>query len=222
MLRIHREGYPILAGLTAIFAIIFGGIFYIYPQYEMMQNIVIVICVSIFTSVIYFFRDPVRAISYLPDGVIAPADGKVVAIEETTENEYLKQPCRQISIFMSPLNVHVNRAPVRGIVQYVKHHEGVFLPAWNPKSSEKNERNTVVIQTEEGKLVLYRQIAGAMARRICCYVEPTQVVQQGQEVGFIKFGSRVDIFIPLEAKVNVQLGQHVKGGQTILADFAVA
>jgi phosphatidylserine decarboxylase len=184
-----------------------------------VQNVIIVVGVSIFSAVIYFFRDPVRIITYLPNSVIAPADGKVVVVEETVENEYLKQPCLQISIFMSPLNVHVNRAPVRGLVQYVQHHAGVFLPAWNPKSSEKNERNTVVIQTEDGKLILYRQIAGAMARRICCYVEPSQVVQQGQEVGFIKFGSRVDIFVPLSAQVRVQVGNYVKGGQSILADF---
>jgi phosphatidylserine decarboxylase len=219
MLRIHREGYTILAGLTAILTLLFFGAIYMYPQHEIVQNVIIVGGVSIFSAVIYFFRDPVRIITYLPNSVIAPADGKVVVVEETVENEYLKQPCLQISIFMSPLNVHVNRAPVRGLVQYVKHHAGVFLPAWNPKSSEKNERNTVVIQTEDGKLILYRQIAGAMARRICCYVEPSQVVQQGQEVGFIKFGSRVDIFVPLTAQVRVQVGNYVKGGQSILADF---
>lgn len=219
MWQIHREGYPILSGLTAILCLIFFGLMYMFPKLEMAQNIVILAGVSIFVAVIYFFRDPVRAITYLPNAVIAPADGKVVVVEETVEHEYLKCPCRQISIFMSPLNVHVNRAPVRGLVQYVKHHAGIFLPAWNPKASEKNERNTVVIQTEDGKLILYRQIAGAMARRICCYVAPEQVVQQGQEVGFIKFGSRVDIFLPLEANIHVQIGTHVSGGQTILADF---
>jgi len=219
MWRIHREGYPILAGLTTILALLFFGAMYMFPTREWLQNIVILVGVSIFAGVIHFFRDPVRAITYLPNAIISPADGKVVAIEETVENEYLKQPCRQISIFMSPLNVHVNRAPVLGVVQYVQHHKGIFLPAWNPKSSEKNERNTVAMRMENGKIILFRQIAGAMARRICCYVTPSQVIQQGQEFGFIKFGSRVDIFIPLDAKVRVQLGTHVRGGQSILADF---
>ena len=219
MWRIHREGYPILAGLTAILSILFFIAFYMFPNLEWVQNIVVLVGISIFAGVVYFFRDPERAISYMPHAIIAPADGKVVVIEETVENEYLKCRCKQISIFMSPLNVHVNRTPVSGLVQYVQHHAGIFLPAWNPKSSEKNERNTIVMQTEDGKLILFRQIAGAMARRICCYVTPSQVIQQGQEFGFIKFGSRVDIFIPLDAKVRVQLGNYVRGGQSILAEL---
>ncbi len=219
MLRIHREGYTILGGLTAILCLLFFGSLYIFPNLELLQNLIVFGGITIFFAVVYFFRDPIRPLPCLPNAIIAPADGKVVVIEETVENEYLKCTCRQVSIFMSPLNVHVNRAPVQGIVRYVQHHAGLFLPAWNPKSSEKNERNTVVLQTEDGKLILYRQIAGAMARRICCYTTPDQVVAQGQEVGFIKFGSRVDIFLPLDAKINVQLGATVRGGQTVLATF---
>ena len=142
-----------------------------------------------------------------------------MVIEEVEEPEYFNGKCLQISVFMSPFNVHVNRNPVSGIVSYFKYHPGKYLVAWHPKSSTENERTTTVIKTKSGQEVLFRQIAGALAKRICWYVKEGQPVQQGGEMGFIKFGSRVDIFLPLDAKVNVQLNQKVSGGETVLAEI---
>ncbi|HWA33759.1 MAG TPA: phosphatidylserine decarboxylase family protein, partial [Cyclobacteriaceae bacterium] len=151
--------------------------------------------------------------------VLAPADGKVVVIEETNETEYLNSRRKQISIFMSPVNVHVNRMPVGGSISYYKYHPGKYLVAWHPKSSTENERTTVVAKMKNGTEVLFRQIAGALARRIKCYVKEGQTLDQGQEFGFIKFGSRVDIFLPLDATVNVKIGDVTKGGRTVIAEL---
>lgn len=163
-----------------------------------------------------FFRVPMRTQNLDVSVILCPCDGKVVVIEEVEETEYLNTRCRQISIFMSPLNVHINWYPVKGIVSYFKYHPGKFLVAWHPKSSTENERTTVVLEQEKGK-VLVRQIAGAVARRIRCYATPEIHVEQGAELGFIKFGSRVDVFIPTEAEVEVKIGDVVKGGVTALA-----
>src|SRR5690606_33133492 len=154
-----------------------------------------------------------------PKHVLAPADGKVVVIEETEETEYFKARRKQISIFMSPVNVHVNRSPVSGTVSFFKYHPGKYLVAWHPKSSTENERTTVAVRTENGVEVLFRQIAGALARRIKWYVQEGQTIEQGQEFGFIKFGSRVDIFLPLDAVVKVQVGDITKGGRTVIAEL---
>ena len=151
--------------------------------------------------------------------MIAPADGTIVVIEETEESEYFKERRRQVSIFMSPLNVHVNRNPVTGIVSYFRYYPGKYLVAWHPKSSTENERTTVVIRLANGVEVLLRQIAGAVARRIVWYVKEGQSVDQGNELGFIKFGSRVDVFLPLDAEVKVKIGDKTKGGVTVLADL---
>jgi len=169
---------------------------------------------------VQFFRHPNRQVSVNEAGqIIAPADGKVVVIEQTQEEEYFKEARIQLSIFMSPFNVHVNRSPLSGQVSYFKYHPGKYLVAWHPKSSTENERTTLVIKPPKGPEILLRQIAGALARRIKCYVQPGQQVQQSHEFGFIKFGSRVDVFLPLDAKVMVQPNQITKGGVTVLAQL---
>jgi phosphatidylserine decarboxylase len=177
--------------------------------------------VIVFMLILQFFRSPVRPVSDNDIQVVAPADGKIVVIENTRENEYLKDKRIQISIFMSPVNVHVNRMPVRGAVEYFKYHPGKYLVAWHPKSSTENERTTMVVRTTNGQKLLIRQIAGAVARRIKSYVKEGSQLRQGEEFGFIKFGSRVDVFLPLDAKINVEVGQKTKGGVTVLADLIV-
>ena len=175
------------------------------------------VCAVFFLLILQFFRNPSRNI--VPDvtKVIAPADGKVVVIERVREDEYLKDERIQVSIFMSPINVHVNRNPVGGLVKYFKYHPGKYLVAWHPKSSTENERTTLVIETENKIPVLVRQIAGALAKRIKWYVKEGDKVNQGAEFGFIKFGSRVDLFLPLNADIQVQLNQKTIGGETVIA-----
>lgn len=174
----------------------------------------------IYLLVLQFFRNPIIKINSNPKYVLAPADGKVVVIEETEETEYLNERRIQISIFMSPLNVHVNRNPVGGIVKYVKYHAGKYLVAWHPKSSTENERTTVVYEMANGVQILTRQIAGAVARRIKYYISENDKVEQGQEFGFIKFGSRVDVFLPLDSQIKVEVDQKAKGGRTVLAELS--
>lgn len=175
--------------------------------------------VFIFLLVLQFFRSPIFEITAKPNQVIAPADGKVVVIEETTEHEVFKDNRIQISIFMSPLNVHVNRAPLKGIVDFFKYHPGKYLVAWHPKSSTENERTTMVIKTDGGVKILVRQIAGAVARRIKWYVKKGDSLKHGQEFGFIKFGSRVDIFLPPQTKICVKAGDKTTGGKTVIAEI---
>lgn len=166
---------------------------------------------STFLWIVHFFRDPVRMPAEASGKIVCPADGKVVVIEKTTEQEYFKDERIQISIFMSPLNVHVNRYPVSGDVVYMRHHHGKYLVAWHPKSSTENERVTTVIKQDDGSEVLVRQIAGIMARRIIPYAEEGKKVRQGDELGFIRFGSRVDLFLPLNAKLDIKIEDMVKG-----------
>jgi phosphatidylserine decarboxylase len=192
---------------------------YFLPDAAVLRNIVIGVGVVFYLIVLQFFRNPIFEISKNPKHVIAPADGKVVVIEETEETEYLKRKCKQISIFMSPINVHVNRMPVEGSVSYYKYHPGKYLVAWHPKSSTENERTTVVAKMSNGTEVLFRQVAGALARRIKCYVQEGQSLEQGQEFGFIKFGSRVDIYLPLDAKVKVNIDDKTTGGKTVIAEL---
>ena len=173
----------------------------------------------IISQKIQFFRSPTLAVEKNDKHVLAPADGKVVVIEETEETEYLKGRRKQISIFMSPVNVHVNRMPVGGVISFFKYHSGKYLVAWHPKSSTENERTTVVVKMRDGVEILFRQIAGALARRIKCYVKQNQSLAQGDEFGFIKFGSRVDVFLPLNAKIAVKVGDVTRGGKTILAEL---
>ena len=170
-----------------------------------------------FLIILQFFRNPVREIPVMEDDLVyAPADGKVVVIEQTLESEYFNDQRRQLSIFMSPVNVHVNRSPVSGQVKYYRYHPGKYLVAWHPKSSTENERTTTVIETG-GTEILMRQIAGALAKRIKNYLSVGQEVEQGVDIGFIKFGSRVDMYLPLDAEVLVELNQEVKGNKTVIA-----
>jgi phosphatidylserine decarboxylase len=193
--------------------------FFLFSDNTTAIALLAVASLIVFVLVVQFFRIPNRLLTTGDTKVIAPADGTVVVIEETEEGEYFKAPRRQVSIFMSPLNVHVNRNPVSGVVRYFKYYPGKYLVAWHPKSSTENERTTVVIESASGVQVLMRQIAGAVARRIIWYVKEGQPVEQGDEMGFIKFGSRVDVFLPLDAEILVKIGDRTKGGVTVLADL---
>jgi len=218
-MTIHKEGRTLLFVLLIVLVAIIFGFQYFLPESTVLRNLVIGGYLVFYLIVLQFFRNPIFTVSKNEKQVIAPADGKVVVIEEADEPEYLKGKRKQISIFMSPINVHVNRMPVGGAISYYKYHPGKYLVAWHPKSSTENERTTVVAKMGNGTEVLFRQIAGALARRIKCYVQQGQQFEQGQEFGFIKFGSRVDIFLPLNAVVKVNLGDKTTGGKTVIAEL---
>ena len=219
-MRLHREGYTIMltTGLVLL-ALNLLAYYYLFSDNPTAIALLALVSVVLFVLVVQFFRIPTRLLTTGESQVIAPADGKVVVIEETEEGEYFKDRRRQVSIFMSPLNVHVNRNPVTGTVRYFKYFPGKYLVAWHPKSSTENERTTVVVEVANGAQILFRQIAGAVARRIIWYVKEGQAVKQGEEFGFIKFGSRVDVFLPLDAKINVNIGDITKGGVTVIAEL---
>jgi len=213
-MKIHKEGHTILIVLALILALLNA---FICAFASPFLTFSIIVSFIFFLLVLQFFRSPKREIVIPDDNIIyAPADGKIVAIEEVKENEYFEDKRIQISIFMSPTNVHVNRNPISGTVNYFRYHPGKYLVAWHPKSSTENERTTVVIDNGEFE-VLLRQIAGAVAKRIVNYVSVGEEVEQGEEMGFIKFGSRVDLFLPLNSKIEVNLNQKVKGNRTVLA-----
>jgi phosphatidylserine decarboxylase len=216
---IHREGYTIIATTLVLVAGLGWLVQHYLSDYKILSWGLYALLLVMLVLVVQFFRNPTRHTVIDPKTVIAPADGKIVIIEEVEEPEYFKDKRLQISIFMSPLNVHVNRNPVSGKVKFFKYHPGKYLVAWHPKSSTLNERTTVVTENEAGIPVLYRQIAGAVARRIRWYVAEGDLVKQGEEYGFIKFGSRIDIFLPLGTKVNVKLDDKVWGGETVIAKF---
>ncbi|CAM4194216.1 phosphatidylserine decarboxylase [Pedobacter westerhofensis] len=219
-MTIHKEGYTTIA-VSLLFIFILNAIIdYRFADVTWLRWAGYLLSFALFVTVLQFFRNPSRAFVNGNNLVICPADGKVVVIEETIEGEYFKDKRLQVSIFMSPVNVHINRNPISGVVKFFKYHPGKYLAAWNPKSSTENERTTVVVEHETGIPVLYRQIAGALARRIVWYVKEGDVVEQSKEFGFIKFGSRVDIFLPVGTKVNLELNQVVKGGITVLAELA--
>jgi phosphatidylserine decarboxylase len=219
MIKIHREGRVFLTILFFLFAGINVALFFLNVA-SLWLNLSIAASVLIFLFFLQFFRNPQRTIELNEKEILAPCDGKVVVIEKTTESEYFRGEERiQISIFMSPLNVHVNRNPVTGLIKYFKYHPGKYLVAWHPKSSTENERTTVVYQVHKGVEILIRQIAGAAARRIKWYIKEGQSVIQGKEFGFIKFGSRVDLFLPLDAVIKVENGQVTKGGKTVIAEL---
>ena len=169
--------------------------------------------------IVQFFRVPERTCVYNENDIMCPADGKVVVIEEVVEGEYFKDKRIQVSIFMSPLNVHANYNPISGLVKYIKYHPGLFLVAWHPKSSTDNERSTMVVEHASGKEVLFRQIAGAVARRICFYMQEKQQVKTGEEFGFIKFGSRIDLFLPINSQINVKIGDVVQAKLTKIGEL---
>jgi len=213
---IHREGRT---WLTVSFILWLGvsALLYFANAPVIITVLVAGILGMVFLILLQFFRVPHRIPKTGKDFILCPADGKIVVIEKTFEPEYLKTEVIQISIFMSPFNVHKNWYPVSGEVEYYAYHPGKYLVAWHPKSSTENERSTTVIRRKDGKKILVRQIAGILARKICCYVKQNTQVKQGHELGFIKFGSRVDVFIPLDAEIKVQLNEMVKGSQTVLA-----
>ena len=212
-MKVHREGYLIIAiGLLILIGIQFLNLLLWMAVGWLWLFIILTIGVMVMAYlIIQFFRIPKIVFQGEDHDIISPADGKVVVIEEVEEHEYFNDRRIQISIFMSPLNVHANFNPISGLVKYVKYHAGLFLVAWHPKSSTDNERTTFVVEHPSGKEVMHRQIAGAVARRICYYVEPGDAVKAGEEYGFIKFGSRIDLLLPLDTRIDVQIGDKVKG-----------
>jgi phosphatidylserine decarboxylase len=218
-MTIHREGYKAISIGALVFALINLASFYYISAYAFwLSSLIFLVTLATLLFLVSFFRVPVRKWMTGPDLVICPADGKVVVIEEITDTEYFKGKRLQVSIFMSPANVHQNRNPVAGEVVYSQYHPGLYLVAWNPKSSTENERHSVVIRNNHGD-ILVKQIAGALARRIVNYLSVGQKVVQSAEMGFIKFGSRVDVLLPPGADVQVKLNQMVQGGVTVLAKF---
>jgi phosphatidylserine decarboxylase len=216
-MTIHKEGYRSIGVTALIFALInIASFIFVSPGYPVTANIIFWASIILFLFIVSFFRIPKRLLTSGEEKVICPADGKVVVIEEITDEEYFKDKRLQVSIFMSPANVHVNRNPVDGEVLYSKYHKGKYLVAWHPKSSTENERHSVVLKNHKGE-ILVKQIAGALAKRIVNYLKVGQQVEQGSEMGFIKFGSRVDVLLPVGTKVEVTLNQVVKGGVTVLA-----
>ena len=214
----HKEGLKIIRNTTLTLIVINGIAWYFFGEYNLIKLLTFIS--ALFSILILqFFRNPKRIMSIDSNQVIAPADGKIVVLEKTVEHEYFKDKRIQVSIFMSPFNVHVNRYPISGEVKYTKYHPGKFLVAWHPKSSTENERTTIVVENEITGPILLRQIAGAVAKRIVLYAKKGQKCLQGQDMGFIKFGSRVDLFLPLDSKINIKLNDIVKGGQTIIASF---
>lgn len=205
--------------LTAIFLIAVNTITYLYINTYWVKFAILALSVLLFLLILQFFRNPKRISQLNNVEVLAPVDGKVVVIEEVFEKEYFKDKRVQVSIFMSPINVHVTRYPIGGTVKYSKYHPGKFLVAWHPKSSEENERTTVVVENPAIGEILYRQVAGALAKRIVNYAEEGQQVLQGSDSGFIKFGSRVDVFLPLNTKILVNLNDKVKGGVSVIANI---
>jgi len=214
----HKEGYTIILSSLAISAITIFLIdkYIFFPWSSKLMIITILILLAI---ILQFFRNPKRHTIINNNQIIAPVDGKVVVIEEVVESEYFKDKRRQISIFMSPMNVHVTRYPISGKINFSKYHPGKYLVAWHPKASTENERTTIVVENNTIGEILYRQIAGALARRIVNYAKVDNTVIQGKDAGFIKFGSRVDVFVPLDMKINVNLDQVTKGGETVIAEI---
>lgn len=219
-MTIHKEGYTTIAISLLFIFIINAVIDYKFADITWLRWLVYIFSALLFLTVLQFFRNPRRNFTMHNNQIICPADGKVVVIEETEEGEYFKDKRLQVSIFMSPVNVHINRNPISGVVRFFKYHPGKYLAAWNPKSSTENERTTVVVEHENGTPVLFRQIAGALARRIVWYVKEGDAVEQSKEFGFIKFGSRVDVFLPIGTKINLELNQVVKGGITVLGELS--
>ena len=219
-MTIHKEGYTTIA-LTVLFIMVLNSVIdYKVADLLWLRWTGYILSLLLFIIVLQFFRNPKRTFTSGDNFVICPADGKVVVIEETEEGEYFKDKRLQVSIFMSPVNVHINRNPISGVVKFFKYHPGKYLAAWNPKSSTENERTTTVVAHANGTPILFRQIAGALARRIVWYIKEGDEVVQAEQFGFIKFGSRVDIFLPVGTKVNLQLDQVVKGGITVLAELS--
>lgn len=213
----HKEGHKIIA-ITFFIVVALSLAANHFITLEWLRVSILVLLIVFLILILQFFRNPHRKYNLNPSQVLSPVDGKVVVIEEVMEKEFYNDKRLQVSVFMSPLNVHVTRYPVSGEVVYSKYHPGKYLVAWHPKSSEENERTTVVVNSDKFGNVLFRQIAGALARRIVNYAKEGATAQQTADFGFIKFGSRVDVFLPLDAKIKVEIGQKVKGGIDVIAE----
>ncbi len=219
-MQLHKEGYRIIAW-SFLVIVVLNYFFHTHYKLFWLNSIISILSLIAFMLIVYFFRFPKRHVKAAPNEVVAPVDGKVVVIEEVFEPEFFKDKRLQISIFMSPLNVHATRYPVSGKVIYSKYYKGKHLVAWHPKSSELNERTTIVVDNPLIGPVMFRQIAGAVARRIENYSKVGDIVEQGADAGFIKFGSRVDVFLPLNTEVEVVIGDKTRGGETIIARVLV-
>jgi len=214
----HKEGHKIIL-FTGIFLFAVNTMTYLFVNTYWVKFSILTISILIFLLILQFFRNPKRLVQMNNVEVLAPVDGKVVVIEKVFEKEYFKDKRLQVSIFMSPINVHVTRYPIGGTIKYSKYHPGKFLVAWHPKSSEENERTTVVVENPVIGEVLYRQVAGALAKRIVNYAQVDQEVLQGSDSGFIKFGSRVDVFLPLNTNIKIKLNDKVIGGKSVIANI---
>ncbi|NMH87857.1 phosphatidylserine decarboxylase family protein [Flavivirga algicola] len=213
----HKEGHKIIL-ITFIFTIASFLLVDNFIEIQWINTLIVVVLLVFLILILQFFRNPKRHTSLNSKQVVSPVDGKVVVIEEVFEKEYFKEKRLQVSVFMSPINVHVTRYPISGNVIFSKYHPGKYLVAWHPKASEENERTTVVVENETYGKVLYRQIAGALAKRIVNYAKLNDKAVQGEDSGFIKFGSRVDLFLPLDTNIKVQLNQKVRGGESVIAE----
>ncbi len=218
-MKFHRQGYPSLI-IVLVFSIVLNSlVYFFFNDFILIKLIAYAVSIFLIVVILQFFRSPTRNFIAKENTIISPADGKVVVIEEVEETEYFNEKRLQVSVFMSPLNVHLNRYPISGNLKYFKYHPGLYLVAWHPKSSTENERTTIVVEDDKKRTVLFRQIAGAMARRIVFFGKENTKVKQTNECGFIKFGSRVDLLLPLDVKLNVKLNDKVKGGITTIAEF---
>jgi len=218
-MRFHKEGYASLFLVLVFSVIIIFIAHYFFPAFKIAHWFAYVLSSILTITIVQFFRNPIRKYTLGENLIICPADGKVVVIEETNEGEYFKDKRLQVSIFMSPTNVHINRFPISGIISFFKYHSGKFLVAFDPKSSTDNERTTIVVKHKNGTEILFRQIAGALARRIVWYCKEGEIAEQCEQMGFIKFGSRVDLFLPIDTKLNIKLGDLVRGSQTVLGEI---
>ena len=219
-MTIHKEGFPTIALVTMLCLLLgFATNLHLEPSSALLAWVIYIVLVGFWLFIISFFRIPSRTFTYDENSIVSPADGKVVVIEETFDTEYFNEKRLQISVFMSPANVHVNRYPVSGKVEYSQYHKGKYLVAWDPKSSTENERHSIVLESPKAK-VLVKQIAGALAKRIMNYAVVDADAKQNEELGFIKFGSRVDLLLPIGTKVNVKIGDNVKNGVSVLATLA--
>lgn len=219
-MKFHREGRLTITMCILFVLVVNIGMWMINPTFGIANIIPLVLTLGLLYIILQFFRNPPRIAKEDPNTIVSPADGKVVVIEEVEEPEYFKGKRIQVSVFMSPFNVHANRYPIAGTVEYAKYHPGLYLVAWHPKSSTENERTSIVVKDSQGREVLFRQIAGALAKRIVYYSTVGDVAKQGGEMGFIKFGSRVDLFLPLDAKIVVKKDDVVKGAESVIATFA--
>ena len=218
-MKFHREGRLTITVCILFVLTVNIGMWLIDPSFGIANIIALVLTLALLYIILQFFRNPPRIAKEDPNTIVSPADGKVVVIEEVEEPEYFKGKRIQVSVFMSPFNVHANRYPIAGTVEYAKYHPGLYLVAWHPKSSTENERTSIVVKDDRGREVLFRQIAGALAKRIVYYSTVGEKAKQGGEMGFIKFGSRVDLFLPLGSKILVKKDDVVKGSESVIATF---